>query len=222
MDFVFDPSLVLYLPLYELDGSSFASKDAYGHTCTVTSALWRPGGYYFDGSADITIPDFTDVGDSNKQISAFVWINCASETKAAFTHLDNTLQSRAWWIGASADYFRAEISDQAVWAVGHRKRYVSSIVTSDETWHLIGFTFNAGTLTIYVDGVADTNPTKSYDDAITTIHNSTADLALGACMSNGVAAQQMTGYLGDAWIYNRALTPLEIQHNYLATKWRYR
>ena len=222
MDFVFDPSLVLYLPLWKLDGASIMSKDAYGHTCTVTSALWRPGGYYFDGSADITIPDFTDVGDSNKQISAFVWINCASQTKAAFTHLDYGNDQQSWWIGPSTTYFRADIDDQGDWAAGHRKRYISSITTSDSTWHLIGFTFNAGTLTIYADGVADTSPTKTYDDAITTIHNSTAGITLGSCLGNGVAAQQMTGYLGTAWIYNRALTPLEIQHNYLATKWRYR
>ena len=52
MNFVFDPSLVLYLPLYEMDGASFASRDAYGHRCTVTGALWRPNGRYFDAVND--------------------------------------------------------------------------------------------------------------------------------------------------------------------------
>ena len=42
--FKLDPSLVLYLPLYELDGSSFRSRDAYGHLATVTGALWTPQG----------------------------------------------------------------------------------------------------------------------------------------------------------------------------------
>ena len=52
MNFIFDPYLVLYLPLYELDGASFMSKDAYGHLCTVIGALWRPNGRYFDGIDD--------------------------------------------------------------------------------------------------------------------------------------------------------------------------
>jgi len=49
MDFIFDPSLVLCLPLYERDGSSFPSRDTYGHLCTVTGALWRENGHYFGG-----------------------------------------------------------------------------------------------------------------------------------------------------------------------------
>ena len=53
MDFIFDPSLVLYLPLYQPDGASFASRDAYGHLCTVTGALWTPQGRTFDGADDI-------------------------------------------------------------------------------------------------------------------------------------------------------------------------
>jgi len=52
MNFVFDPSLELYLPLYELDGSSFMSKDACGHICLVTGALWGSQGRTFDGGDD--------------------------------------------------------------------------------------------------------------------------------------------------------------------------
>src|SRR3990172_13167350 len=56
--FIYDPSLVFYVPLYELDGTTFQSKDAYGHLCTVTGALWRPQGRDFDGTDDvISAPD---------------------------------------------------------------------------------------------------------------------------------------------------------------------
>lgn len=33
--FILDPRLVLYLPLWKLDGASFADHSAYGHLCTV-------------------------------------------------------------------------------------------------------------------------------------------------------------------------------------------
>ena len=57
MNFIFDPSLVLYLPLYQLDGASFVSKDAHGHLCSVTGALWRPNGRWFDGTDDTIAAD---------------------------------------------------------------------------------------------------------------------------------------------------------------------
>src|SRR3990167_7681164 len=51
-DFIYDSSLVLYLPLWKLDGSSFMSKDAYGHLCTVTGATWSKQGRIVDGTDD--------------------------------------------------------------------------------------------------------------------------------------------------------------------------
>src|SRR3972149_6505876 len=58
--FQYDPSCVLYLPLYELDGASFASRDAYGHLCTVTGATWGLQGRTFNGTSD--------------------WINCGTSS----------------------------------------------------------------------------------------------------------------------------------------------
>ena len=50
--FILDPTLRLYLPLWKLDGASFASRDAYGHLCTPVGAFWTPQGYDFDGVDD--------------------------------------------------------------------------------------------------------------------------------------------------------------------------
>lgn len=44
--------LKLFLPLYRLDGGSLASCEVFGHAATVTGALWRPYGQYFDGIDD--------------------------------------------------------------------------------------------------------------------------------------------------------------------------
>ena len=74
MDFIFDPSMVLYLPLYELDGASFMSKDAYGHLCTVTGALWTSQGRDFDGIDDsITLPT---AFDSLTDLTLEAWLLC--------------------------------------------------------------------------------------------------------------------------------------------------
>ena len=59
---VYDPFVCLYLPLRELDGASFMSRDHYGHLCTVAGARWTPEGYSYDKVDDvITIPDHVAV-----------------------------------------------------------------------------------------------------------------------------------------------------------------
>ncbi len=226
MNFVFEPSLVLYLPLYELDGGSFASKDAYGHTCTVTGALWRPNGHYFDGADDkIIVPD-QSAFNVGSQITVLTWINGAAQNQArVICQADYSISQLAWDMYCSSNApntkFMVAISDNGQWPGGHRKHYESSAAVYDETWHLIGFTFEGGTLRFYIDGQED-SPTKLVDDAITGIHDSTVDIVVGA-RTNGAGFQlYFTGKQGEDLVYNRALTPQEIQHNYLATKWRYR
>ena len=77
MDFIVDPSLVLYLPLYKKDGSSFVSGEGYGHLGTVSGALWRPNGRYFDGVDDkINLPDVSPLSPTS-QITLEAWFNPA-------------------------------------------------------------------------------------------------------------------------------------------------
>lgn len=47
-----DPSTHLYLPLYDLDGAAFQSRDHYGHLCTPSGAIWTPQGWNFDATND--------------------------------------------------------------------------------------------------------------------------------------------------------------------------
>ena len=59
--FLLDPSLVLYLPLYQLDGASFMSRDAYGHLGVNYGSTWTPQGRSFDGVDDyVIVPNVVD------------------------------------------------------------------------------------------------------------------------------------------------------------------
>ena len=59
-----DPYCKLYLPLWKLDGYSFADHSAYGHLCTrygtgtSPAAHWTPQGWSFDG-----VDDYVDCGN---------------------------------------------------------------------------------------------------------------------------------------------------------------
>src|SRR3990172_2979813 len=75
MNFVCDPDLALYLPLHELDGGAFKSRDSHGHLATITGALWTPGGRYFDGNDDvITIADMPQLNNA-ANASILGWFN---------------------------------------------------------------------------------------------------------------------------------------------------
>ena len=50
--FALDSYCKLYLPLWKLDGDSFADHSAYGHLCTNYGSLWTPQGRSFDGVND--------------------------------------------------------------------------------------------------------------------------------------------------------------------------
>jgi len=52
MDFIRDTNLILFLPLYELDGATIRDKSAYGRSCPVTGAAFGSQGRLFDGSDD--------------------------------------------------------------------------------------------------------------------------------------------------------------------------
>jgi len=51
-----------------------------------------------------------------------------------------------------------------------------------------------------------------------TISYLNTDLIIGEARN---LARDFDGRIGEVRLYNRALTPLEIENNYLATKWRY-
>jgi len=214
MDFVFDPSLVLYLPLYQLDGASFVSKDAYGHLCTVTGALWRPNGKYFDGSDDlILIPDADELdGMSSCTIAAWANPNTVANWEGLVTkRTDNA--NMAWNLLVKANntlYF-------SVIDAGGIER---GVTTSSITIPLGQFTFVVGTwdgtiLQVYANSVVD--PTT---DTCASMKSTTADVRVGK--TQFAAGLAFDGIIGEVYIYNRALTPQEILHNYLAIKWRYR
>lgn len=167
-----------------------------------------------NGTNDLVrIPDSPSLSPTSA-MSAMIWVNGAAQSnKGIIVHYDAGASQRAHRIGSSSispyDNIKIIITDDGIGGAGHSKQYHSSIVAFDSTWHLVGFTFDAGILKLYVDRVEDTNPTKSVDDAITTIHNSTADLIIGSFLSLDTPSNFYVGDFARPRMWNRALTPTE-------------
>ena len=168
----------------------------------------------FNGTTDaIRIPDSPSLSPT-VAMTAMIWAKGAAQNlKGILAHSDTTLNQRSFWITTSDivpnNGMWVLISDNGEWTAAHRKSYYSSIIAFDDSWHLVGFTFDTGTLKLFIDGVEDTNLTKIYDDAITTIHNSTADVVVGSILANNTASNFFDGDLARPRMWNRALTATE-------------
>ena len=216
-DFIFDPSLALYLPLYELDGASFMSKDAHGHLCTVTGALWRHNGRYFDGTDDfinLGTPSAIKFGTGDFTIE--LWVD---EQR---TSGDGTYLSKGYvQFGHNGNYI---LRSHATLGLQFRVYDGGPPLIVDlewggyaairNAWHHIAITRVSGALAMYID--TEIKDTDSYTG---NIGDNTHDAYLGV---NAASGEWHQGLEGEVRIYSRALSPQEIQHNYEATKWRYR
>jgi len=176
----------------------------------------------FNGTTDvIRIPDTISLSPTSK-ISVFAWINGSTVLNIAIlSHYDIFGAQRSFLVRSSTinpyDKLRVVISDNGD-LIGHAKIYDSSVTAFDNTWHLIGFIFDAGTLKLYIDGVEDTSTTKIQDDIITTIHDSTADVMIGCYLNNNVPNNFYAGDIAKPRIWKRELSADEVLLWYEQTK----
>ena len=221
MDFKNDPGLLLYLPLYELYGASLMSRDAYGHLCTVTGALWRPHGRYFDGTDDkincgsaSVLNNIFDGGGTT-----IAWINPSSDGESD--------KGRVWDKGSSLfvsgeSTGKVKVSFAQVFDGTGGEWATTATEVTINTFACVTVTYNADSVNnnpiFYVHGVLVTSTEVS-----TPVGTRTSDggnsLLIG---NNSVGSRSFANLIGEVWFYNRVLTPQEVQNIYLATKWRYR
>jgi hypothetical protein len=211
VNFVSDPSLVLYLPLYCLDGSSFMSKDAYGHLCTVTGALWRPNGRSFDGEDDkITVPDGS-LWDTGDEVTVSCWFKTttAQTSRSLVLHDLNSYKYMLFITINSTKikfYTRTALGMVIPEATG---------IWDDGVWHNAVGVYKRSDGErgkLYVDGDLVGTDT-GYDEPIM---EGDEGMHIGLYSNS-----YFEGTIGEVMVYNRALAPSEVQRNYLATKWRY-
>ena len=211
MNFICDPGLVLYLPLHELDGSSFMSRDAYGHLCTATGAAWRPNGRYFDSIDDkIVIPSTMaglPLGASDRTFA--MWAKKDALAAAGY------LLSYGAYVNAG-EYFGWRQTATAIQLEANvLGAYNLGISMLADRWHFVAITVHSGDIvTAYVDL---TRATETLGGNLDT-QDSNLEIGVNRRTPNGY----WDGYIGEVWCYNRTLDPLELQRLYLATKWRYR
>ena len=234
MDYIYDPSLVLYLPLHERDGSSLASKDAYGHLCTVTGAVWKQKGRYFDGADDLLTVPYQASLNLTTALTVLAWINVdtfkattQNGGTALIARYDTGVTKRVYNLalvnpdanGQPADCLGAFLGDPNDGS--HEYSGCCDSAISADIWYHTALSFNVGTLKLHVNG--NEKPLTGLVGAVpASLYSTDIALTMSARLNNGAGIEFSNVNIGEVRVYNRFLTPLEIQYNYLATKWRYR
>ena len=209
MNCVHDPNLVLYLPLYKLDGSSMMSQDSYGHLCSVAGALWTPTGRSFDGVDDrITTPIN---GTDGPQITVVFWARANTLPFGGYCFiLDNSPGSQGYMVRGDNGTSVMRIN---AYMTGSGLKNCSADIP-DTNFHFYTAQIAATFIRIKVDSGGWSTNAFSSD----TLVLSSDTIKIGASVEGGSAWK---GYIGEVMVYSRLLTEPEIQRHYLATKWRY-
>ncbi len=218
-DFLEDPSCVLYLPLWypELKGSSFLSKELYLHACTVTGALWRPDGRFFDKDDHIVVSDHAALQFGTGDFTIIVWIKKTGyvDTERLISKTTGVAFPR-WVLSLQRDVGSPSFAGMTD-ADGTAVNLLGSTATNDG-WHMASVSFDRDSVTGAVLMLDTTIEDIGDPRAVGDISNVGVDVWIGDYPSG---MQQYTGSVGEVWAYGRALSVVEKTHVYNATKWRY-
>ena len=226
---------VLYAPLWRPDqaGSPFTSKPPIPHLATVTGALWTPQGRTFDGTDDfISAGNAAPLDTLAGAFSLEVWFKPTSlggNSKGIITKGDlvNT-QTPASFSLTQGQIVAGDAKGLNVFVMDDtndaRIGYGADNVFTAGYWYHLVSTYSGGTTTsstkLYANGVLLPVDTDNAGGVFVSMTSSTHNLNLGRALVNAAYVYNACT-IGEVRVYTRALTILEIQRNYLATKWRY-
>jgi hypothetical protein len=197
----------------------FIAKDQVGNRDgTLVNGTYRTESkgllaYSFDGTNDyISIPAFNPTGANGQQLSVFGWVNAGTglANDAQFiAQYDTSTSSRAWEIGIVSNRRSLQVVLSSDGSTNVKQYETTSTTVFNDTWRHVGFTWNAGTLTLYVDGVAQ-SVTQTQDASFTSISNFTAPITVGARILGTSPTVPALGLVDDVALYGRVLSSSEI------------
>ncbi len=203
-----DPHLVFWAPLYELDGISFASKDAYGHLCTRSGSLWMPQGDNLDGTDDnITIVHTTILEPTALTIEIIIKLDVVV---GRYNYMvDKSHYPDSGFIFGCDDSGDLSFS----YAAGIGWQIVSGAFIPDAgKWYYLAVTHDGTTVVIYRAG----RPIKTTAAPVIVWVGSTT-FAIGGGLTAG---RWSDGQIAEGTIYSRAFSSAEIMQDYLAARRR--
>lgn len=203
LDAGFDPSYpTVGTTWYDLSGNN--NNGTLINSPTFNSA--NSGSIVFDGVDDYVNTTFTTALDN---FTICAWFKCTGVTAWARI-ADKSYQSGFW--------FGKESTNANRWGGGVKQVSNYNMITLDDTnWHYLVMVRNGTSLTVYGDGITNTNTTTCGSGTL-----DTTALSLGGTVNDGGGLRDwFKGNIPIVKIYNRTLSTNEILQNYNAQKGRF-
>jgi frataxin-like iron-binding protein CyaY len=168
------------------------------------------GNFQFSVDKAIIVPNSTILNTQTPSVEIWIKTNATSQSAGLFTKqgqytLFQSDTSLRWSITTLVGAQFSASVDTATY-----------INTSN--WYQVVGTFTSGSMKLYINGILVTSSTP-----ISTIRTLTQGVSIG-CLggySSGSRFQFYNGSLSTCRVYNKVLTPEEIQQNFNATRGRY-
>jgi len=201
---------VLWLPLYRKDFGAtdyFTSADAYGHKCQSSGSIYGGiQGRFFDGTDDkIAIPHHAAMVFSPEVTVIGSFYAIGTGTAKVITKL-------TYSTGGFSCERRSNNIHCVLIGTAANEHVPSGIAWTVNQWHRIGWVIRGMTVNFFLDGRLVTTVVATTVSLLTC----TADLLI-----SGVAGELYNGYSDDIILVNRALSPAEMQRDFLAIRWRH-
>ena len=191
------------------------SKDRNNHALTVTGATWGTQGRTFDN-----IDDFINCGASTAfDLTTQLTIIVACKTTGAGVLVSKwavATPQRSWGFTASGAIPQLYLSDDGT---GNESQSANTVLSGTGS-QIIGVSYSTSDniAHFYRNGITDGN--KTFIAETGSIFVGTANVYVGD-EQGGAIGGFFGGDMGDVKVFNRSLSALEHQNNYLATKGRY-
>ena len=197
-----DPSLIAHWALDEDQGTIAYDSAGQNDAFLVGSPAWQPdagkvgGALAFDGADDCAFAEL-GLNPARGPFSVFAWVKNGVPGQVLISQLNGTNWLRA---DPASGCLMTELCASGRGAGPLQ----SEIVVTDGAWHRIGFVWDGGHRSLYVDGILVAEDTQQG------LNSSVGGLNIG-CGSNAAAGTFFSGLIDDVRIYNKALSAGQIE-----------
>ncbi|MGN9843775.1 LamG-like jellyroll fold domain-containing protein [Nonomuraea sp. H19] len=200
------PGLVAAYAMDEGAGTSVGDASGLGNTGTVTSTTWTAGGRYgsalsFNGTSSwVTVPDTTSLRLTNG-MTLQAWVRPTTIASWRTVIMKQHTGGLAYVLAAGSDTNRPHV---AIHTTSEADIGAPTELPLN-TWTHLAATYDGTTLRLYINGNQVAQTTKTGN-----IRTDTAPLRIGG---NSIWGEHFNGLIDEVRIYNRALTPTQIQND---------